>query len=127
MSEELKITGTVVAILPEETGTSKSSGKEWKKKSFVIETEGTYPKKACFTLFSDKVALIDRYSEGDRIEVKFNVNSNEYSGKYYTSLDAWFISGEANQSTTGGGNFATGLTQLPPSEPTQPDESDLPF
>lgn len=132
MSEELKITGTIIAILPEVTGVSKAN-KEWRKREFVIETKSEYPKKVVFQLFNDKVALIDKYAEGSEVEVKFNLSANEFNGKYYTSVDAWFISGEEKaQSTTGGGNFSTGLSNLPPSEMAtqnqiEDDENNLPF
>jgi len=100
---ELQLTGRLFKIFPEQKGTSKS-GKDWKKKDFCIETEEQYSKKICFTLFSDKVSYIDNFVIGDMIDVKFNVESNEFNGRYFTNINAYSIqksSGNVNIQSTG--------------------------
>ena len=49
----LEIAGKVVKKMDVESGTSKN-GKEWKKQSIVIETDGQYPKKICFSIWNTK-------------------------------------------------------------------------
>jgi hypothetical protein len=45
----------------------------------------------------EKVQNLTKYQNvGDTVTVEFNVNCNEYNGKYYTTLSAWKISKEAN-------------------------------
>ena len=45
----MEITGKIIAVLPEQGGTSKS-GNEWKKQEYVLEMndQSQYPKKVCF-------------------------------------------------------------------------------
>lgn len=89
----LQRTGTIKVINEVESGVSKSSGKEWKKVSFVIETEGEYPKTVCFGIFGgEKVDNFIKFNKiGQRVDVSFDVESREYKGRYYTDLNAWKI------------------------------------
>jgi len=88
----MKITGKIENILDTQTGTSKA-GKEWKKTSFVVKTDDEYNNLYCFDIFGDeKVNNFLQYnSKGDVVDVDFNVKTNEWKGKYFTSLDAWKV------------------------------------
>jgi hypothetical protein len=86
----LQIKGTVKAILAEETGLSKA-GKEWTKGGLVIDTGAQHNPDVAFTCFGDKMALLEKVTEGQEVDVSFNVSSREYNGKYYHSIDAWKI------------------------------------
>ena len=44
-----------------------------------------------FQLVQDKCALIDDYSEGDEINVEFDLRGREWNDKYFTNLNAWRI------------------------------------
>jgi len=54
----LSVKGRVSQILKPETGVSKG-GKEWSKREFVIDTEEQFPRKVCFTVFGDKLSVIN--------------------------------------------------------------------
>src|SRR5690554_7986353 len=86
----LQIKGTVIKILNAESGVSRA-GKEWKKQEFVIETQDQFPRKVCFTLFNDKVSLLDQIQEGKEVDVSFNVESREYNGRWFHNINAWKI------------------------------------
>ncbi len=86
----LIIKGNVLKILNPESGVSRA-GKEWSKQEFVIETQEQFPRKVCFTLFGDKTSLIQEISEGQEVEVSFNVESREYNGKWFHNINAWKI------------------------------------
>ncbi len=86
----MQVKGTLLQILKTETGVSKA-GKEWKKQDFVIETNEQFPKKVCFTLFGDKISLIDGVNEGSEVEVYFSLESRDFNGKWYHNINAWKI------------------------------------
>lgn len=97
---ELKIVGVVESIPKEETGITKSGkneGKEWKKQSFVIDTNKDYNPLICFGVFGEEniAKLITPLKVGETIEVYFNLSSRKWEkdGKvsYFTSADAWRI------------------------------------
>ena len=83
-------------------------------REFVIEVEdGQYPQMVKFQLVQDKCALVDDYSEGDRIEVEFDLRGREWNGKYFTNLQAWRI----NRAGEGGGQGGSGGGQQQSAKP----------
>ncbi len=92
----LEISGKVFTLLQEQSGEGKNG--RWVKQEFVIETEDQFPKKVCFSTWGDKVAEVKKLAEGDTVEVSFNVESREYSGRWYTDLRAWKIVKSSGQS-----------------------------
>jgi len=88
----MEVTGTITKVLPVQSGTSKA-GKEWKKLSFVLTTTEEYNNLYCFDVFGDeKVENFEKYNKvGDNVKVDFNVKTNEWKDKYFTSLDAWKV------------------------------------
>tara|TARA_Y100000385_G_scaffold163290_1_gene169215 strand:- start:349 stop:744 length:396 start_codon:yes stop_codon:yes gene_type:complete len=92
----LKIAGTITKILDIEGGVSKN-GKEWKKQGFIIDTGAEYNPQICFSLFGEeKIASLNSFSEGQMVDVSFNLSTREYNGKYYHNVDAWRIEAKEN-------------------------------
>ena len=82
--------GTVIRVLPVQEGVSKA-GNAWRKGAFVIETESKYPRTICFNIWNNR---IDEYAltEGDFVEVRFDVESREYMERWYTDVTAYSVS-----------------------------------
>ncbi len=105
-------------------------------REFVIEVaDGQYPQMVKFQLVQDKCALVDDYSEGDSIEVEFDLRGREWNGKYFTNLQAWRISraGEVGGESGGGGGQSQ-APRAPAAAPVAPSSSakadfddDIPF
>lgn len=99
MSYEVK--GKIKSILPVQSGESKSTGKEWKKVSFVVSNSEGYEGREqlfCFDIFgAEKVDNFIKFNqEGATVNVKFDIRTNAYQGKYFTNLAAFHVqSGEA--------------------------------
>lgn len=135
----------VIQFIGETTGTSKA-GNPWKKKEWVVETFGQYPRKIkvqCFGERSDSINL----EPGKDYTLYVDLESREFNGRWYTDVSVYRVeeynghSQNFNQGSQGGfqstpQNF--GGTQYPtqadafggaqPFTPS-PDESDedLPF
>ena len=92
---DLKVTGVITKIENVVTGKAKSTGNEWAKVGFVINTGGDYPKDVYFTLFGvEKVDKFKQYNKvGDNVEVSFEPSSREYEGKWYNDNNAWKVWG----------------------------------
>lgn len=86
----MEIQGKVIQILPIQSGIGKQSGKEWKKQDFILETAEQFPKKICLEHWNDAV---DRTAlqVGEDITVQFDIESQEFQGRWYTKLKAWRI------------------------------------
>ncbi len=148
----MEMTGVVIAILPERSGTSQRG--EWKLQSFVIETQEQYPKHLCFEVFgADRIAQFN-IKGGETITVQFDIDARQYQDRWFNSIKAWNIIRPGQQAPVQGGykfgnpqtvaqaaqaaqqaamSGASGQTNssnpLPPKQPAQPqgDSSDLPF
>jgi len=84
----MEIKGKFLKALPAQTGQGRSG--EWKKQGFVIELEGTYPKKVHFQVWNDKVN-VDGLVTGAPVNVFFDPESREFQDKWYTDLTAWRV------------------------------------
>lgn len=117
----MEIKGRLVNILPTQTGQGRNG--EWKRQEFIIEVEGTYPKKVCISVWGDKVNIASLV-EGTMLNVSFDVESREFSGKWYTNLTAWKVDAANGEQSA--------PAPMPPLESYQPDmgmppKDDLPF
>ena len=96
----MELNGRVHTVLAEQSGQGKNG--TWRKREFILETEGQYPKKVCIAVWGDKIDQIPQ--EGDSVNVSFDVESREYNEKWYTDVKAWKItanvSGEATSTQT---------------------------
>ena len=121
----MQVKGNVIQILKPESGVSRA-GKEWKKQEFVIETNEQFPKKVCFTLFGDKISLIEGFSEGTEVEVFFSVESRDFNGKWFHNINAWKI--ETAGATTAAKSYPPEFSaaDIPP-ESADDNGNDLPF
>ena len=84
----LEIEGKIVKIFPQRSG--EGSNGTWTSQDFMIEVPGNYPTKAAFDDFNNAAGL-QSFQVGDMVKVSFNIRSNEWQGKYITSLRAWRI------------------------------------
>jgi len=89
----MELVGVITKVLDKVTGQKKDGSGEWVKQSFVIDTGETYNNIICFELFGDeKVENFNKYNKvDDAVVVEFNINCNEWQGKYFTSLGAWRV------------------------------------
>ena len=83
----MEITGKLIQKLPLQSGESING--VWKKQEFILELEGTYPKKVCIDFWNEKIN--SNLTEGSMLKVSFDIESREYNGKWYTNLKGWKI------------------------------------
>ncbi len=86
----MEITGKLIQKLPVQSGVS-SSGNNWSKAEFVIETVEQYPKKVCANLWGDRAKALDQFQLGSLVTVSFDLESREYNGRWYTDVRAWKV------------------------------------
>jgi single-strand DNA-binding protein len=116
----------------------KSETSEFYKREFVITTAEQYPSDVKFSALKEKSDQLNGITEGDRVNVKFDVKGREYNDRYYVDLNAWRIEkmdAEGAGAPTGGAAepAAAGAPVPPAQQPfAQPgapaaDSDDLPF
>lgn len=144
------MTGRVIAILPEKSGTSARG--EWHSQSYVIETQEQYPKHLCFDVFgADKIAQF-AIQAGEIITVSFDIDARQWQDRWFNQVRGWQVVRPGQQPTQqpqgqqwGGAqagaaaaSAANRATNFPPPPPTgasaapagaapSPDADSLPF
>ncbi len=126
----MEITGKIFRILPLVTGQGRNG--EWRKQEFVIEIEnGQFPKKACFSLWGDKIDQA-QLLENEVVKVFFDIESREYNGRWFTEARAWRVEKQAAGAPQQTAQSAPPqYSSVPPQDPFAPQGNepidDLPF
>ncbi|HMG67505.1 MAG TPA: DUF3127 domain-containing protein [Chitinophagaceae bacterium] len=84
----MQFTVKLVQLLPFQSGTGKNG--QWKKQDIIVETEGTYPKKVCISVWGDKIETAS-LQPGSLLKIDFDVESREFNSRWYTDVKAWKI------------------------------------
>tara|TARA_R100001198_G_scaffold32324_1_gene17212 strand:+ start:95 stop:436 length:342 start_codon:yes stop_codon:yes gene_type:complete len=113
----MEVKGKLVKFLNIETGTSKS-GKEWQKKTVVIDTGNEFNNLVAVSAFGDKVERMNKLEEGTTVTILCNVYSREYNGKYYHNIDGYHFVQQSND---------TNVNLLDNKDTMLNGDSDLPF
>jgi hypothetical protein len=88
----IKISGQVIHISPLEVMSEK-----FKKREFVIQTEGKYPQEIQIQVTQDKCDLLNNLKQGDIIDASVNIRGRSWTSKegikkWFNSIEAWSIS-----------------------------------
>ena len=85
---ELKITGIVKELLPERAGISAKGN--WRKREFILTTEGNYPKQICMVQWGDSIDKVE-IGVGEKITASIDIASREHNSRWYTDVKAWKV------------------------------------
>lgn len=83
----MEIEGRIIEDIPMMEGVSKA-GKPWKKKEWVLETFGQYPRKVKFTLFGDRADSV-HIENGKIYAVSIDIESRLFNDRWYTDINAY--------------------------------------
>ena len=119
----MELKGRIIQVMPLQSGIGQVSGKEWKKQEYILETQEQYPRKVCFQLSGNR---IEQYplSVGEEVIVRFDLESRESKGRWYTDVRAWKVEKAQPAAPAAGGDIVP-----PPPVDFAPDDStsDMPF
>ncbi|MBD5299666.1 MAG: DUF3127 domain-containing protein [Bacteroides sp.] len=83
----MELEGKIIQELPMQSGTSKA-GNPWKKREWVLETFGSYPRKVKFHVFGDRADSM-RIEPGKNYSLSFDLESREFNGRWYTDVSVY--------------------------------------
>jgi len=91
-----ELSGTVKQIFDEKT-----FGSGFNVREFVVTTDADkYPQDICLQCVKEKVEMVNRLKEGEKVKVTFDLRGREYQGRYFVNLNAWKVeSGGADASS----------------------------
>jgi hypothetical protein len=125
----MQLLAKLVQVQPIQSGEGKNG--TWKKQDIIVETDGSFPKKVCISIWGDKINE-SVLKLGNNLDIQFDVESREYNGKWYTDCKAWKVDLVGASSTAA----AAPVYNTPPPPPSNFDEinqmtasgdDDLPF
>lgn len=85
----IEISGTIYRIKDTET-----FGSGFQKREVIIRDDNEkYPQEYPVEFTKDRIALVDEFTEGDKINVVCSLNGREWAGhdKWFMSLSAWKV------------------------------------
>ncbi len=87
----MEITGTVKSI-----GEEKQVTASFVKRELVVTTDETYPQHILIEFVQDRVDLLDKVSQGDKVSVGINLRGREWQSpsgetKFFNSIHGWKI------------------------------------
>lgn len=85
----MEISGTVIKILGTQKFVSQKNGNEYVKNTFVIETQGNYPKKIAFSVMGAEKFAQMSIQVGRAYNVQFDIESREWQERWFTECQAW--------------------------------------
>lgn len=127
-----KLQGTIKLIKDTQQITDTFSKREF----VVTESSSMYPQDILFQAVQDKCSMLDGLSQGETVEVSFNLRGREWTSpqgevKYFNSLDAWRVEKVAQGMPTGGPSDmdlgAAPAPEIPSSSNDEAEDDDLPF
>ena len=122
----MEITGKVVHALEIKKGVSQRTGNPWMARDYVLEIPSQYPKHMVFTVFGEDRIKQFALKKDDEVTVHFDIDANEYQGKWYNKIQAYNVTRPGQQVAQ------QAAAQQLPSSPAQQDNGgdsadDLPF
>ena len=88
----MDITGTIIAVLPAQSGVSQRTGNTWMRQEYVIEVPGMYPKKMCFSIFGeDRIKQFALQQGQQNVTIQFDIDAHEHEGKWYNEVRAYNV------------------------------------
>ena len=86
----MELSGKIIAVLPAQSGTSKS-GNQWMTQFYVIEVPGQYTKKCLFSVFgADRIQQFN-IQMGEMLTINFDIDAHEYNGKWFNEVRAYNV------------------------------------
>lgn len=90
---QINMSNTVEGIVrmypPQESGQGKEN--VWYKQKMIVETYGQYPKKVAVTFMNEKIGQLQQFPIGSAVKVSVNLESREYNGNWYDSINGWKV------------------------------------
>ena len=106
---------------------TKVISEKFSKREFVVETmDEKYPQVILFQLVNDKCGLLDTISNGEEVEISFNLRGREWTNptsgevRVFNTLDAFRVERV-------GSSPAPAPKAAPATQTATADEDDLPF
>lgn len=123
---QIELEGKIIKALELRSGLSARTGNEWRRRDYVLETPGQYPRKCVFTVADGNIDLFN-LTEGKMVKVTLSVDAHEYEGRWFNDFRAIGVADPVATQTVGGAT-PVGTTAPVGAQPqTPPSNAALPW
>lgn len=124
----MELTGTIIAVMPAQSGVSARTGNPWMSQEYVIEVPGQYPKKCVFRIFGEDRIKQFNIQQGVTGTVQFDIDAHEYNGRWFNEVRAYnFVYQVQQQGTAQPQPQPQPQTQRPVQQPAPQPQGTAPF
>lgn len=137
----MDLTGTIIQVMPAQSGVSQRSGNPWMSQDYVLEVPAQYPKRMVFRIFGeDRIKQFNLQQGEQQVTIQFDIDAHEYNGRWFNEVRCYNVLRPAVQQPYGGQPSQPSNISPQPSAPFPPqvnaqgqpveqgnDPDDLPF
>ena len=88
----MDLTGTIIAVMPAQSGTSQRTGNQWMRQEYVLEVPAQYPKRMAFSIFGeDRIKQFALQQGEQQVTIQFDIDAHEYQGRWFNEIRAYNV------------------------------------
>ena len=88
----MDLTGTIIQVMPAQSGVSQRSGNPWMSQEYVLEVPAQYPKRMVFRIFGeDRIRQFNIQQGEQNVTVQFDIDAHEYNGRWFNEIRCYNV------------------------------------
>lgn len=88
----MDLTGTIIAVMPAQSGTSQRTGNTWMRQEYVLEIPGQWPRHMAFSIFGeDRIKQFGLQQGEQQVTIQFDIDAHEYQGRWFNEIRAYNV------------------------------------
>lgn len=130
----MDLTGTIIQVMPAQSGTSMRTGNPWMSQEYVMEVPGQWPRHIAFRIFGeDRIRQFNLQQGEQNVTIQFDIDAHEYNGRWFNEIRCYNVLRSVGQQpyqqqppSGYAPNAASSQTGAAPFPPTQEQKQDDP-
>lgn len=88
----MDLTGTIIQVMPAQSGTSSRTGNPWMSQEYVLEVPAQYPKRMVFRIFGeDRIRQFNIQQGEQNVTIQFDIDAHEYNGRWFNEIRCYNV------------------------------------
>jgi len=88
----MDLTGTIIQVMPAQSGTSSRTGYPWMSQEYVLEVPAQYPKRMVFRIFGeDRIKQFNLRQGEQQVTIQFDIDAHEYNGRWFNEVRCYNV------------------------------------
>ena len=88
----MDLTGTIIQVMPAQSGTSSRTGNPWMSQEYVLEIPGSHPKRMVFRIFGeDRIKQFNIQQGEQNVTIQFDIDAHEYNGRWFNEVRCYNV------------------------------------